>query len=233
LTSAIRLYFIIRLWYSDVEDEHYSVGYTLNTVEVNLAIVTATIPALWPLARRWFPAMFESMGINRPYLYPDIEVGYVPSSDGRRPSQQQRAAGGGEEGAGPGASGAAGPQRSSSPALQGRILWLQRPRPPSFLRGTPDGGCGGGPGSSVGLTDIRGQRGVYGATLKRWTVGSGGHDGGEEGEEDDDDDDGLFEDYHGMIRRTEMKLVHEEDDASTAHKPPQSEATGSSTDVRS
>jgi hypothetical protein len=64
-------------------------------------------------------------------------------------------------------------------------------------------------------------------------VGSGGHDEGEGEEEDDDDDDGFFEDYHGMIRRTEMKLVHEEDDASTAHKPPQSEATGSSTDVRS
>jgi hypothetical protein len=226
---VIRLYFIIRLWYSDVEDQHYSVGYTLNTVEVNLAIVTATIPALWPLARRWFPAMFESMGINRPYLYPDIEVGYVPSSDGRRPSQQRAAGGGGgqEEGAGPGASGAAGPQgSSSSPALQGRILWLQRPRPPSFLRGTPDGGCGGGPGSSVGLTDIRGQR-VYDATLKRWAVGSG--DEREEGEEDDS----LFEDYHGMIRRTEMKLVHEEDDSSTAHEPLRSEATGSSIDVRS
>jgi hypothetical protein len=68
---------------------------------------------------------------------------------------------------------------------------------------------------------------VYGATLKRWAVGSG--DEREEGEEDDS----LFEDYHGMIRRTEMKLVHEEDDSSTAHEPLRSEATGSSIDVRS
>ncbi|KAG7291799.1 hypothetical protein NEMBOFW57_001820 [Staphylotrichum longicolle] len=75
VTSVLRLYFIIRVWYVKPEDTHYSLGYTLNTIEVNLAIVTATIPTLWPLARLWFPAMFESMGLNRPYLYPDIEVG--------------------------------------------------------------------------------------------------------------------------------------------------------------
>ena len=73
----LRLFFIVRLWYFKTDDAHYSLGYTLNTVEVNLAIVTATIPALWPLARLWFPGVFESMGINRPYLYPDIEVGYA------------------------------------------------------------------------------------------------------------------------------------------------------------
>lgn len=219
----VRLYFIVRLWYFEVEDQHYSIGYTLNTVEVNLAIVTATIPALWPLGRRWFPAVFESMGINRPYLYPDIEVGYVPSSGGR--DSRQAAEGGG---AGPGAEGAAAAQGSSSggggSALQSKILWLQRPRPPSFLRCTSDGGGGGGGGggSSVGLTDVRGQT-VYGATLKRSTVGSG---------DDDEEEDGLFDDYHGMIRRTEMKFVREEDDASTVHKLPGSEATRSSTDIR-
>lgn len=207
----VRLYFVIRAWYLEVADKHYSLGYTLNTIEVNLAIVTATIPALWPLARFWFPTVFESMGINRPYLYPDIEVGYV--SSGRR-SSQQRAAEGGELGA------SAAQGNNSSPALQGKILWLQRPRPPSFLRSVPDSGGGGGD-SSLALTDIRGQR-VYGARSTHSAGGSG------------DEDDCQLDDYHGMIRRAEKTLVHEEeDDFSTVHKPLGSEATGSSTDIRS
>ncbi|KAK4042521.1 hypothetical protein C8A01DRAFT_33464 [Parachaetomium inaequale] len=214
IISVLRLYFIVQLWYFTPQDTHYSLGYTLNTIEVNLAIVTATMPTLWPLARRWFPAVFESMGINRPYLHPDIEVGYVLSQP--RASQQQV----------PVVSATAAAQ--ARPALRGRILWLQRPRPPSFLRPTTTGGGGGGGGdgggSCIGLTDIRGQR-VLGATAgrknRRFTVESG-----------DEEEDG-FEDYHGIIRRTEASLVQhaEEDDSSTYHKPLGSEAARSSPDL--
>jgi hypothetical protein len=210
---VLRLYFIVGLWYFTPNDTHYSLGYTLNTIEVNLAIVTATMPTLWPLARRWFPAAFESMGINRPYLYPDIEVGSVLSQP-RATSQQQV----GSAGAAARTKGQARPQ-----ALRGKILWLQRPRPPRFLRPTIDdydsGAGSDGGGSCIGLTDIRGQR-VLGATAGRK-------------KHRDEEEDG-FEDYHGVIRRTELSLVHYEgDDSSTYQKPLGSEAAGlSSPDLR-
>ncbi|KAH6628389.1 hypothetical protein F5144DRAFT_594427 [Chaetomium tenue] len=203
ITSLIRLYYVLRMWYIEPKDRHYSLGYTLNTVEVNLAIVTATIPALWPLGRLWFPAMFESMGINRPYLYPDIEVGYVLSQS--RASRQV------VNNAGAGAT-----TKQARPALRGKILWLQRPRQPSFLRPPPSGGDAG-----IGLTDIREQR-VFGVTTRRRNhadVGGG------------NDEDG-FEDYHEMIRRTEVSLVHEGDGASTLCNPTESEGARSNSDMR-
>lgn len=215
----LRLYYVLRIWWIEPEDRHYSLGYTLNTVEANLAIVTATIPALWPLGRLWFPAMFESMGINRPYLYPDIEVGYVLSQP--RSSQQATDS----TGAGSGSA----TTQAGRPALRGKILWLQRPRQPSFLRPSspPSGGGGAGIGNSMGLTDIRGQR-VFGVTAGRRRNRAGVASG------DDDNEDG-FEDYHEMIRRTQVSLVHgEEDGASTLHKPLESDAGGarSSSEIR-
>ncbi|KAK4157021.1 hypothetical protein C8A00DRAFT_40604 [Chaetomidium leptoderma] len=204
LVSVLRLYFIIRLWYLDPEDAHYSLGFSLNTLEVNLAIVTATLPTLWPLGRHWFPAMFESMGLNRPYLYPDIE-----------------------RTAGPGA----GAGAQASPALRGRILWLQRPRPPSFLHPTTaDEGLAGGEsgGSSLGLTDIRGQR-VFGTSVGSRSRSAVGDDGEGDGDEDED---GL-DDYHGTMRQTKPDRGHEEDDSLTDHQFPGSEAASSSSDIRS
>lgn len=202
----LRLYFIIRVWYIKPEDTHYSLGYTLNTIEVNLAIVTATIPTLWPLARLWFPAMFESMGLNRPYLYPDIEVGYV--SHQPHPNRQ------GE--------GVRGPAPAHArPVLRGRILWLPRHRPSSYIRPRterPLAGGGGGDSSSIGLTDIRGQR-VLGGTATRRSGSAL------------DDEDG-FEDYHGMIRRTEVYYKHDEDAPLTDHDPGETEAARSDSDIK-
>ncbi|KAK4200636.1 hypothetical protein QBC40DRAFT_326498 [Triangularia verruculosa] len=77
--SIIRLYSVIRVWHIKPPDGHYTIGYTTDIIEVNLAIVT-------------------SMGINRPYVYPDIEVQVRASM-----SQQMR-----------------------SPPLRAEILWLQR-----------------------------------------------------------------------------------------------------------
>jgi hypothetical protein len=64
-------------------DRHYSIGFVCGSVELNLGIVTASIPTLWPLGRKWFPSFFASLGVNRPHLYPDIEIAYA-STDTRR-----------------------------------------------------------------------------------------------------------------------------------------------------
>jgi len=125
--SILRLYFVIKAWYLPPgNDSRYSLGYTTNSIEVNLAIITASIPALWPLARAWFPRAFSSLGIDRPYLYPDIEVVYdtTPSSPigTTRPTIHAI----GEDGA------VRVPKRA---VLRGKIRWLQkRPGPPSFVR---------------------------------------------------------------------------------------------------
>ncbi|KAK1758624.1 hypothetical protein QBC47DRAFT_375283 [Echria macrotheca] len=75
IVSAIRMYYVIRMFFLSPSDRHYSLGYECSCIEMNLGITTASVPPLWPLARRWFPGVFESLGINR--LHPDIEVGYV------------------------------------------------------------------------------------------------------------------------------------------------------------
>jgi len=86
IISCVRLYFIIRLYYTKPDDRHYSLGFALGCIELNLAIITASIPALWPLARRWFPGLFASLGIDKPHQYADIDVEYVTdtSSSGKR-----------------------------------------------------------------------------------------------------------------------------------------------------
>ena len=76
MMSVVRLYYVYVVFYAMAGDASYSIGYVTSAVETNLAIVTACAPALWPLARRWFPGLFEQLGINRPY-YPDIEIGYA------------------------------------------------------------------------------------------------------------------------------------------------------------
>lgn len=79
--SAVRLYFMYRIFYVISQDPTYSLGYILSAVESNLAIVAASIPALWPLARRWFPCMDDTLGINRPHQA-DIEVQSLGDGDG-------------------------------------------------------------------------------------------------------------------------------------------------------
>jgi len=117
IISGVRLYYILRLYYLNPEDKKYSIGYVNSTVEINLAIVTASVPALWPLARRWFPGVFESLGIDRPYLQPDIEVGYLTKS-----GESSSASGTGT--------------RTGSRQLRGKVLWrdVRHARLPSGVR---------------------------------------------------------------------------------------------------
>ena len=100
-------------------------------MEIHLAIVTASVPALWPLARRWFPSLFVSLGISRPYLHPDIEVGYATT--------QGSTQNGG----------------SNSKTLRGKVVWRDlRHVPGGAVSADADGN-----GSQVSLTDMRGKKG--------------------------------------------------------------------------
>jgi len=81
------------MYYLKPSDRNYSIGFVTTCVELNLAIVAASAPSLWPLARRWFPGVFASLGISRPYLYPDIEIGYATkqsSTSGRTVGKKLR-----------------------------------------------------------------------------------------------------------------------------------------------
>ncbi|KAB5560287.1 hypothetical protein GE09DRAFT_86452 [Coniochaeta sp. 2T2.1] len=71
--SGVRLYFMWGIFYQVMEDPTYSIGFVISVVETDLAIVASSLPALWPLGRRWFPSMDDKLGINRVHQA-DIEV---------------------------------------------------------------------------------------------------------------------------------------------------------------
>ncbi|KAK3392968.1 hypothetical protein B0H63DRAFT_5656 [Podospora didyma] len=175
--SGLRLYSLVRLFYLKPSDSHYSIGYTTTTIEVNLAIITASVPALWPLARRWFPGVFESLGINRPYMYADIEVGYAT----KRSINNSRA--------------------SHTPnSLRAKISWKEHKHVPS---GVYDYYEHGDKQSNSNLnhyvnylTDIRSQKAM---TKDNYS-----------GDLDDDDMD-ILKTYHGIIRKTSIIVLHEDD----------------------
>lgn len=69
----MRLYYFYVDFYVPSDDPTYSLGYAVSAVESNVAITVASIPALWPVARRWFPWIDDKLGVNRHYQA-DIEV---------------------------------------------------------------------------------------------------------------------------------------------------------------
>ncbi|KAM7191026.1 hypothetical protein V8F33_009143 [Rhypophila sp. PSN 637] len=229
--SVVRLYFIIRSFYLDPKDRNYSLGYTTNTIEINLAVLCASAPALWPLFRRWFPGMFHTLGLDRPYLYPDIEVGYA--------TQKSRVS-----------------QLLTTPtkSLRVKVSWKEHRKTPSWVDrgkspsvasssdempapqhhglGFADGGGGGG-GEGSGSSGSGGSTSMLPLQLNTRPRGNtnttvpstaevGVHGGGGGGntsprswdtfydEEDDDGDDGFSfhhddddaETYHGVLRPT-------------------------------
>jgi len=77
IVGGVRLYFLYRNTYLPKSpDSHYNIGYITTCLETNLAVMAASGPALWPLARRWFPAFFQNLGLSRGYQghIPDIET---------------------------------------------------------------------------------------------------------------------------------------------------------------
>lgn len=65
--SCVRLVLLIT-WFDQYykgqgsQDIYYSLGWLASPIESNLAIVSASVPALWPLLRRFFPNFFSSLG---------------------------------------------------------------------------------------------------------------------------------------------------------------------------
>ncbi|OIW26890.1 hypothetical protein CONLIGDRAFT_672360 [Coniochaeta ligniaria NRRL 30616] len=84
IVGCVRLYFIYRSNYLPKSpDSNYNIGYVTTALETNLAVMAASGPALWPLARRWFPAFFENLGLSRGYQghIPDIVETTMPQDE--------------------------------------------------------------------------------------------------------------------------------------------------------
>lgn len=57
--SILRLHSIAMLYYGTPSaDPTYAIDFVYSTVECNLAIISASIPALYGLLKRWFPRIF-------------------------------------------------------------------------------------------------------------------------------------------------------------------------------
>lgn len=81
IVGCVRLYFIYKANYTPPPpDGHFNIGYITTALETNLAVIAASGPALWPLARRWFPGFFRNLGLSRGFQgdIPDIETANMP-----------------------------------------------------------------------------------------------------------------------------------------------------------
>jgi hypothetical protein len=81
IVGCVRLYFIYTANYTPPSpDGHFNIGYITTALETNLAVIAASGPALWPLARRWFPGFFRNLGLSRGFQgdIPDIETANMP-----------------------------------------------------------------------------------------------------------------------------------------------------------
>ncbi|RYC64750.1 hypothetical protein CHU98_g1446 [Xylaria longipes] len=81
IIGAVRLYNVYKLFFAPPGphyDPYYDFGISLNALEVNLAIVSAAVPALRPLFRKWFPSLFggsTNKYSNDAYKYKTNEYG--------------------------------------------------------------------------------------------------------------------------------------------------------------
>lgn len=57
VVSIIRLYFLAQNFTDMNPDKNFSIGFCVSSIECNLAILTASAPALWPLIRSWVPGL--------------------------------------------------------------------------------------------------------------------------------------------------------------------------------
>ncbi|KAI9146821.1 Satratoxin biosynthesis SC1 cluster protein [Paramyrothecium foliicola] len=69
IISCVRLALLVN-WFDKfykglgTKDIYYSFGWAVSPIECNLAIVAASIPALWPLFRNAFPSMFSDLNYS-------------------------------------------------------------------------------------------------------------------------------------------------------------------------
>jgi hypothetical protein len=61
LIGIVRLVLIVRaFFYPPSKDYTYTIGFTTSAMETNIAVITASVPAMKPLFKRWFPRLFSS-----------------------------------------------------------------------------------------------------------------------------------------------------------------------------
>ncbi|CAH0051862.1 unnamed protein product [Clonostachys solani] len=58
IVAIIRIVNIYRLLYLGEKTRHYNIAYVWTAVEVNLAVISCSMPALRPLFSRWYPKLF-------------------------------------------------------------------------------------------------------------------------------------------------------------------------------
>ncbi|KAI1473792.1 hypothetical protein F4774DRAFT_422937 [Daldinia eschscholtzii] len=87
IVSVIRLYFLAQNFHDQSPDKNFSLGFCVSSIECNLAILTASAPALWPLIRRWIPHL-KSTGDHSYYGHhkyggaSHAQQGYIRTTDG-------------------------------------------------------------------------------------------------------------------------------------------------------
>ncbi|KAF7560284.1 hypothetical protein G7046_g3874 [Stylonectria norvegica] len=70
IVAVIRLVNLYRLLYKNGKTRHHNIAYVWTPVEVNLALISCSMPALRPLFSRWYPKVFGRMSdksSNPPY----------------------------------------------------------------------------------------------------------------------------------------------------------------------
>lgn len=84
--SILRMRSIYLLYYPPADpgpDPTHNIGFVYSTIECNLAIITATIPALHGLMRKWFPRFFQLSSSSRSGYKNGYHPGY--HTGGSRP----------------------------------------------------------------------------------------------------------------------------------------------------
>ncbi|KAI5864004.1 hypothetical protein GGS23DRAFT_478008 [Durotheca rogersii] len=88
VVSVVRLYFLAQNFHDTSPDKNFSLGFCVSSIECNLAILTASAPALWPLIRRWMPHL-KSSGNGSYYAQHKYsgashaqQQGYIRTTDG-------------------------------------------------------------------------------------------------------------------------------------------------------
>lgn len=83
IVSVIRLYFLAQNFTDTSLDKNFSLGFCVSSIECNLAIITASGPALWPLIRRWMPLLKSSRDADYyDRKYHTGQQGWIRTGDG-------------------------------------------------------------------------------------------------------------------------------------------------------
>ncbi|KAI1206127.1 uncharacterized protein F4807DRAFT_238189 [Annulohypoxylon truncatum] len=87
VVSIVRLYFLAQNFNDTSPDKNFSLGFCVSSIECNLAILTASAPALWPLVRRWLPRLKSTnnqsyYGKHKYGVSSHTQQGYIRTTDG-------------------------------------------------------------------------------------------------------------------------------------------------------